>query len=243
VANRKGGVGKTTTVVSLGHGLAIRGKNVLLVDVDPQGHVATALGMNPESGLFDLLVGGARLHNVTREAREHLWLVPGNARTGTAQTVLVAERAEDDALAKALRRQVTQKLDYIILDTAPSVGRLQEMALWMADWVIVPTAVDFLSSVGISALAEELRRLKAERSWAGRLFGVLPTFYDVVTRESKANLDELNDAFGPLVLPPIRRSTALRECAAMGRSVFEAARNSRPAEEYAALVWRVLDER
>ena len=87
VANRKGGVGKTTTCVSLGHGLALKGYNVLLVDVDPQGHVATALGMNPEAGLFDLLVGGARLVNVTRRARERLWVVPGNARTGTAQTV------------------------------------------------------------------------------------------------------------------------------------------------------------
>lgn len=245
VANRKGGVGKTTTVVSLGHGLAMKSKNVLLVDVDPQGHVATALGMDPEPGLFDLLVGGARLYNVTRQARDRLWVLPGTARTATAQTVLVVEGAPDDTLNRAIRRDVNAKLDYIILDTSPSVGRLQEMALWMADLVVVPTAVDFLSSRGIVDLVRELRELKADakKAWRGRLFGILPTFYDDVTVESRANLEELKGAFGDLVLPPVHRATVLRECTALGETVFETAPTSRAAEEYAALVWKVLDER
>jgi chromosome partitioning protein len=243
VANRKGGVGKTTTVVSLGHGLALKGKSVLLVDVDPQGHVATALGMDSAPGLFDLLVGGARLYNVTRQARDRLFVLPGTARTGTAQTVLVAEGAADDTLNRAIRRDVNAKLDYIILDTAPSVGRLQEMALWMADLVIVPTAVDFLSGRGIVDLVKELRELKAGKAWRGRLFGILPTFHDDVTNESRANLDELKKVFGDLVLPPVHRATVLRECSALGETVFETAPTSRAAEEYAALVWRILDER
>lgn len=243
VANRKGGVGKTTTVVSLGHGLAMKGKNVLLVDVDPQGHVATALGMDPEPGLFDLLVGGARLYNVTRQARDRLWVLPGTARTATAQTVLVVEGAPDDTLNRAIRRDVNAKLDYIILDTSPSVGRLQEMALWMADLVVVPTAVDFLSSTGIVDLVRELRELKATKAWRGRLFGILPTFHDDVTNESRANLDELTAKFGDLVLPPVHRATVLRECTALGQTVFEAAPASRAATEYASLVWKVLDER
>lgn len=240
VANRKGGVGKTTTVVSLGHGLALKGKNVLLVDVDPQGHVATALGMNPGQGLFELLVDRARLHNVTRQARERLWVVPGNARTATAQTVLVAERAQDDTLAGAIKGEVNGRLDYVVVDTAPSVGRLQEMALWMADLVIIPTAVDYLSSTGIRALVNELRTLKAD-GWAGRLFGILPTFYDEITRESAANYTELREVFGEMVLPPVHRATVLRECAAQGETVFETAPASRAADEYAALVWSVLD--
>ncbi len=240
VANRKGGVGKTTTVVNLGHGLALKGKSMLLVDVDPQGHVATALGMNPEGGLFELLVGRARLHNVTRQARERLWVVPGNARTATAQTVLVAERAADETLARAIRGEVNGRLDYVLVDTAPSVGRLQEMALWSADLVIIPTTVDYLSSTGIKALVGELRELKVG-GWSGRLFGILPTFHDDQTRESRANYAELTQVFGDLVLPPVHRATVLRECAAMGATVFEAAPTSRAAEEYAALVWRVLD--
>ncbi len=241
VSNRKGGVAKTTTVITLGHGLALKGKNILLVDVDPQGHVATALGLEQEPGLFDLLVvPGTLLRNVTRQARERLWIVPGNARTATAQTVLIAEQAKNDALAKAIKGSVNGALDYIILDTAPSVGRLQEMALSMSDLVIIPSAVDFLSSAGIADLVEGLSDLQ-ERGWRGRLLGVLPTFYDEVTKESQANYTELQGAFGELVLPPIHRATVLRECTAMGETVFEYAPTSRAADEYAALVWSVLD--
>jgi chromosome partitioning protein len=130
--------------------------------------------------------------------------------------------------------------DFVILDTAPSVGRLQEMALWMADLVVIPSAVDFLSSAGIADLVGELAQLQAE-GWKGSLLGVLPTFYDEVTNESKTNLTELQEAFGELVLPPIHRATALRECTAEGKTIFEFAPKSRAAEEYSALVWSVLD--
>jgi chromosome partitioning protein len=240
VSNRKGGVAKTTTTVTLGHGLALKGKSVLLVDVDPQGHLAPALGMEQEPGLFDLLVARASLRNVTREARPKLSILPGNVRTATAQTVLTAEREWDDALSRAIRNRVDGQLDYIILDTAPSVGRLQEMALWMADLVVIPSAVDFLSSAGVADLMCELAGMKHD-GWRGRLLGILPTFYDEVTNESKTNLAELETAFGKRVLPPIHRATILRECTAEGKTIFELAPNTRAAEEYAALVWRVLD--
>jgi len=240
IANRKGGVGKTTTTITLGHGLALKGKRVLLVDVDPQGHVAPALGMEQEPGLFDLLVAGASLRNVTRQARPGLWVVPGNPRTATAQTVMIAEGLGADTLAKAVTGPANGGFDYVVLDTAPSVGRLQEMALWLADLVVIPSAVDFLSSAGIVDLVAELGTLR-DKGWKGRLLGVVPTFFDEVTKESSANLQELQDAFGDLVLPPIHRATALRECAAEGKTIFELAPKSRAAEEYAALVWSVLD--
>ena len=240
VSNRKGGVGKTTTTVTLGHGLALKGKSVLLVDVDPQGHVAPALGLEQEPGLFDLLVARASLRNVTRQSRPGLWIVPGNPRTATAQTVLLSEGADCDALAKVIHGRASSGPDYVILDTAPSVGRLQEMALWMADLVVIPSAVDFLSSAGIADLVEGLRSLRG-MGWKGAILGVLPTFYDEVTRESQANLDELKETFQDLVIPPIHRATVLRECTAEGKTVFELAPKSRAAKEYAALVWSVLD--
>ena len=243
ISNRKGGVAKTTTVITLGHGLALKGKSVLLVDVDPQGHVAPALGLEQEPGLFDLLVARATLRNVTRQARPGLWLVPGNPRTNTAQTVLIAEGAKSDTLAKVLQGGVNGSPDYIILDTAPSVGRLQEMALWMADLVLIPSAVDFLSSAGIADLVNGLHDLRQDEGWKGRILGVLPTFHDEVTNESRANLRELQEAFGDLVLPPIHRATVLRECVAEGKTIFELAPTSRAADEYATLIWRVLDAR
>ena len=89
----------------------------------------------------------------------------------------------------------------------------------MADLVVIPSAVDFLSSSGIADLVEELSNLRDD-GWKGTLLGVLPTFHDQVTRESKVNLDELRGTFGDLVLPPIHRATALRECAAEGRTIL-----------------------
>jgi len=180
------------------------------------------------------------LRDVTRQARSHLWLVPGNKRTATAQAILTFERAEIDTLARALTGRINGGPDYIILDTAPSVGGLQDMALWMADAVIIPTAVDFLASTGVAALVGSLKILK-DKGWQGAILGILPTFHDDITNESKANLDELKGAFGDLILDPIHRATILRECAAEGKTVWEMAPKSRAADEYAALVWRVAD--
>jgi len=236
-------VGKTTTAVNLGHGLALKGKSVLLVDVDPQGHIAPALGLEQEPGLFDLLVGRRPLRETIRRARENLWVVPGNQRTATAEVMLIYEKAEPAALRNALTGKVNGAPDYIIFDTAPSVGRLQEFALWISDLVLIPSAVDFLSSAGIADLVTELFGFKAERGWKGELLGVLPTFHDEVTRQSKENLTELRGAFGDLVLSPLHRATVLRECTAEGKTIFELAPTSRAAEEYAALVWSVLNAR
>jgi chromosome partitioning protein len=240
VVNRKGGVGKTTTVISLGHGLAMNGKSVLLVDVDPQGHLAPGLGLEQAPGLWDLLVGHRDLRRAAHQARPGLELVPGNARTAAAQTSLTTVGAGDDTLKTAVLGKATGGHDYVIFDTAPSVGRLQVMALWAADLVIIPSAVDFLSSAGLADLVGSLDRLKG-LGWAGAVLGVLPTFFDDVTKESRTNLEELRTTFGDLVLAPIHRATLLRECTAEGLTVFEKGAKSRAAQEYAALVKKLLD--
>jgi len=243
VANQKGGVGKTTTAVTLAHGLAVKKREVLLVDTDPQGNCAVFLGMEQEPGLFNLLVAERPLRDVVRTTgRKRLWLLPGNKRTGTAQTVLNAEGAGIDFLARALKGRLNSNgPDFVILDTAPSLGGLQEMALYAADYVIIPVAVDFAAIVGALQLIQTLTRLEKQHGWKGSVFGILPTFYDEQTRESRENLAELQGQFEDLVLHPVHRATVLRECSALGRTVFEHAPRSRAAEEYAKLVWEVWD--
>lgn len=242
VANQKGGVGKTTTAVTLAHGLAIKGREVLLVDADPQGNCAVFLGREQEPGLFNLLVAGMPLRDVVRASgRDHLWLLPGTKRTGTAQTVLASEGAGLDTLLCALKGRLNgNEPDYIIIDTAPSVGGLQEMALFAADIVIIPVAVDFAALVGALQIVQTLNKVR-QAGWSGGIFGILPTFHDDQTRESRTNLEELHRRFKDLVLSPIHRATMLRECAALGQTIFEYMPKSRAAEEYAALVWEVLD--
>ncbi len=241
ITNQKGGVGKTTTAVHLAHGLAQRGHRVLVVDLDPQGQVATSLGVNPEGGAFFLLVtppSPAARQWVRLTGREGLDIIPGDATTNTAQVVLNAENRPLDAVARVLKP--LEGYDYIVLDTAPSVGGIQERAIWAADGVIIPTATDFLAVDGVAKVLEVLPRLQ-DAGWRGRVLGILPTFYDTQTRESKANLAALQKNFPDLTLSPIHRATVLRECAAEGRTVYEYAPRSRAADEYRALVDFVLD--
>jgi chromosome partitioning protein len=242
IANQKGGVGKTTTAVSLAHGLVLQGKKVLLIDLDPQGQCATILGLKPEPGAFNLLVAEQPMSQVIRATdRKNLFIILGDRKTATAQTVLNVQRAAISfTQTKIVPPAVRDGIDYVVLDTSPSVGELQEQALWAADGVLVPCAVDYLASDGVFNIAVTLKRLHDELNWQGRILGILPTFYDSVTRESKATLQDLEKRFGSLMLPAVHRATVLRECAVEGKTIFELAPDSRAAEQYRSLVQLVL---
>jgi chromosome partitioning protein len=242
IANQKGGVGKTTTAVTLAHGLAIQGRETLLLDLDPQGQCASALGLAHESGAFNLLAAGQTLADVTRTTgRPRLALIPGDKRTATAQIVLNAEGFDLAVVKNLLHPALRNGLDLVVVDTAPSVGGLQEAALFAADLVVIPTAADYLATEGVVRILETIAAL-VRRGWSGVVFGVLPTFYDDVTRESQATLADLKNTVGEgLVLAPVHRATLLRECASEGKTIWEVDPRSRPAQEYADLVWRLRD--
>jgi chromosome partitioning protein len=242
IANQKGGVGKTTTAVSLAHGLVMQGKKVLLIDLDPQGQCATILGLKPEPGAFNLLVSEMPMSKVIRATdRKDLFIILGDRKTATAQTVLNVQRAPISyTRSKIVPQAIRDGIDYVVLDTSPSVGELQEQALWAADGVLVPCAVDYLASDGVFNIAVTLKRLHDEFDWKGYILGIIPTFYDSVTRESKATLQDLQKRFGSLMLPAIHRATVLRECAVEGKTIFELAPESRAAGQYLDLVQYVL---
>lgn len=250
LANHKGGVGKTTTVVNLGHALALAGKEVLIIDFDPQGQVATSLGMEQGAGAFYLLSTAIdpnanplmTLRQQTRlSGRERLSLIPGNPLTNMAQTMISAANAPISIIRKILLPLLGNgKPDYILIDTAPSVGGVQERAIWAADFLIVPTLPDSASLEGVRALIAMAAGHKKEKGWQGELFGILPTQYEEQTRESRASMNDLQKAFGALVLPPISRRTVLREARSCGQTIFEYAPNSRSAEEYRDLARIIL---
>lgn len=242
VANQKGGVGKTTTAVNLAHGLVLEGKRVLLVDMDPQGQCATILGLSPEPGTFNLLIADLPPNKVIRLTdRDNLMVILGDRKTATAQTVLSVQRNPISYTHDRLFPAVTEdNIDYVIMDTSPSVGELQEQALWASSGVLIPCAVDYLASDGVFNIAVTLKRIHEEFDWNGKILGILPTFYDDVTRESKATLDDLKNRFGNLLLDPIHRATILRECAVEGKTIFELAPKSRAAFQYQDLVKYVM---
>ncbi len=251
VASQKGGVGKTTTATNLAHGLALRGKSVVVIDLDPQGQMAVSLGVDQESGIFNAVVGGSTLNQIIRgTGRQNLWLVPGDKRTATAQIVVQAEgRDIFTALQETFIQPWNGKPDFVLFDTAPSVGGLQEAALFLADLIIVPAALDHLALYGVTGILDTLISLTRTRGWSGQVL-IQPTFYDETTRESRRNLEELQANVQQLaqqgaelpVLDPIHRATRLREASAEAQTIFEYEPTGRPTQEYAALVWRVLAE-
>jgi chromosome partitioning protein len=241
IANQKGGVGKTTTAISLAHGLALRGRRVLLVDFDPQGQCATSLAIDSEAGVFNVLVNpNAGMHQWIRDTtRSGFDLLPGDRSTATAQIVINAENRPIDSI-QSLFKSVTREYECIIFDTAPSVGGIQERAIYAADLALIPTATEFLSMDGLAQMMELLALLRDKWYWNGKLLGILPTFYDTQTSESHKSLVELQEGFGESVLNPIHRATVLRECAAEGKTIFEMAPSSRAACEYEELTDQVM---
>jgi chromosome partitioning protein len=240
IANQKGGVGKTTTAVSVAHGLALRGKEVLLVDLDPQGQAAISLGLKSEPGAYYLLTpppgGMITARDWIRRARERLWLLPGDVSTNASQLFLNSSGAPVNHITEQLKPFTKSDLglEYIIFDTAPSVGGIQERAIWASDLVLVPAATEFLAADGVKKIFDLMVKMQRDMQWTGKFAGLLPTFYDGKTGESRVQLEEYQRTFRESTLPPIHRATALRECPGLGLTIFEM--------EYSVAVARAVDE-
>lgn len=216
-ANQKGGVAKTTSAVTLGHGLARAGLRTLIVDTDPQGHVAFALGLEKAPGFYRLIVEEEPLESVIVTARPGLDIVPGDKRTEKVKRYVTGMDYREQVLASALR-DATQEV--AILDMAPSLDVLHVAALVAADWLLIPTRLDAMAVDGVNEL---LRSYAEVNRHGGHIqdFFILPTFFDRVTRETVIQLKELVTAFGSRVWPPIPADTKARECTAHGQTLWE----------------------
>lgn len=242
ISNHKGGVGKTTTAVNLASGLAALEYPTILVDCDPQGNLASFLGLEPGPGFYDLLVTRAKPGEVVqRVGSSKLGLVAGDSSTVDVETLLrTSSRFKPaTALQEALRPfgGGGSKPTMIILDTAPSLSSVQVTALAAADWLIIPASPEYASETGITALVQAVAQLQ-EAGSALNLLGILPTMVDARSNEHKQTILDLGQAFPGLVLPPVRRLIAIAEAPRQGKSIWDYAPNA--AEDYALVLSAVL---
>ncbi len=228
VANQKGGTAKTTTAVTLGHRLAQDGLRVLLVDTDVQGHVAKALGLDKGPGIRRLVdraqFGDGVLLIV--QARPGLDVIPSDKTTEPAKRALAAMDFREQVLADALN-SLAGDYDMMVIDCAPSVDVLHVSALVAADWLVVPSKLDYLAVDGINEVLTSVVELKRRAGKGPELLGILPTFFDRQTNETVTQLQALVKTFGRLVLPPIPVDTKLREAPAYGKTIWEYAPKTR----------------
>jgi len=241
VANQKGGVAKTTTVVSLGAALAKRGENVLLIDLDAQANLTLALGVNPlnlHKSIANVLLNLDPLTNVLRHSGTlRLDLVPSNAEMAMSERFLPIRNEYENLLRNSFNG--SSPYDYVLFDCPPSLGAVTMNALQASQMLIVPTQAEYFS---LSALRNTLGfvRQVREQGNPNLIYRILLTMFDMRNRVHRNLRLQLETTFNEgLFQNIIGVDTKLRESSLVGMPITDYQPNSRGALQYQALAEEV----
>ena len=230
----KGGIGKTTTAVSLGDALARRGRRVLIIDTDTQANVSLCLGVTGyKDTLAEVLLRKAKAEATIVPARKNLDILPADLRLFKAQQRMVLELARERILSDVLAR--VNGYDYQVLDCAPSVSVLTVNAIAYVQEVFVPVSMEMLAIAGARQFMRYLRDVSRLMGGGAVIRLIIPTFYDARRRVSTMVLQTLAREFGSRVTHPIRIDTKLSEAPGEGKTIFEYQPGARGAADYARL--------
>lgn len=255
VINQKGGVGKTTTVASLGSAIAASGKNVCVIDLDPQAHLTLSMGVEPDPAkpsMYEVLTTDATLQSVCRQVNEHLWLLPSIIDLAAAEVEMVGTVGREQILRDKLA-EFNQRMDFILIDCPPSLGLLTLNALAAADDVVIPLQPHFLALQGLGKLLETVSLVQRRINSRLKVAGVVLCMYESsarLTGEVVADLRAFLDASrsGPspwasarIMESVIRRNVKLAECPSYGKTIFQYEPKSNGAADYQSLAREFLD--
>lgn len=240
IANHKGGVGKSTTTLNLGAGLANLGRKILVVDLDPQTNLTQSLGVKKVgSSIYNALKGDCDLPIV--EIKKNLSLVPACSQLASAELELSMEPGRENLL-KLLLHRVQSNYNYILIDCPPSLGLLTINALNCASQVIVPLQAHFLASQGLSKLLEVISKVRTRLNSQLVLGGIVITFFKKNTVLSRDIVEFTNNQFNEVVYKTkIRDSITIAESPAVGLDTFSYSPGSLGAMDYMNLCKEFLN--
>jgi chromosome partitioning protein len=245
IANEKGGVAKTTSVVSLAGAFVERGLRVLVVDLDPQANLTLALGVKPkdvEQSVAQVLLNSLDPSEVIRPTEiEHLFLLPSNAEMGLAERFLPVRQNYDAILRNALNGSLPY--DYILFDCPPALGAITLNAITAADMLLIPTQAEYFSAHALKSMMSTIRRVR-EQGNPGLNYRVFITMYDRRNRSHRTLMEQLQATFGDegLMDTMIEIDTKLRESPIVGIPIMYYVSRTRSAEQYRALAQELIDD-
>ena len=241
IANQKGGVGKSTTAINLSAALALKGKKVLLVDMDPQGATTVGLGLrNANPTIYNVILDEVDIEDVIMPTQiEGLELIPSNIALSGAEIELSSQIGREYILRNKLAK-IKDKYDYVIIDTPPSLGILTMNSLVASDEVIIPIQAEYYALEGIGLLLKAIKLVRERLGIPLEIRGFLITMFDKRTNLSKEVKEEVKKIFREKVFRTmIPRNVKLAEAPSHGKPIFLYAPDSRGAKAYMKLAEEV----
>lgn len=244
VCNQKGGTGKTTSSINISASLALAGKKIMLVDLDPQANATSGVGINKhdiKKSTYHVLLEEQEVKEILQKtAIENLLLAPSNLDLTGAEVELVGELGRENRLKKALQKE-RDNFDFIIIDSPPSLGLLTINGLCAADSVLIPVQCEFYALEGLTQLTNTIRLVKDNLNPALDIEGVLLTMADFRTNLTKEVIQEARNFFKEKVYTTvIPRNIRLSEAPSYGKPVALYDKESLGAQKYEDLAKEIL---
>lgn len=237
----KGGVGKTTITINLGAALAATGQRVLIVDTDPQGHVALSFGLQHSTGFWDLMIAGLEPKRVIYPVSDHIDVIPSDRRTAAIEQQLVSIR--DRATVLMRRLESVDGYDFVLVDTAPFLSLVLQNAIVYCRGMLIPISMNYLALWGAVQALELARMIQDELKVYYDTMGIVPNLVDSQQSITHPVLEHLDSTFrktGIEVFSPIRKDNTLEMALARQKTILDYAPGSAAAADFVQLATELV---